>query len=351
MNLALLQVAHKSHHFPWYFTSNTQVESAQASVWLWIKNKLYPCPTRCCANNVSIPLAGCSVILLKSCSSWLCRIHSQGCHTLWRQHGPGLDVPAHPEETSRETAPWNSVIHRDSPDLEQAALAEKVSTFTESGKVFRANKISVCKLPAREHSENPRHNHKRLHQCYIMEICWDSFLFHFALSSPIINIFLPSLLNFALRGCFLCDYSLWHLCSIIFSSKASHSLINPFLCPLSPLFPSSPLANTQKDAVLCLCWKEGLSQAWWELSMFLQHSQKKGERVWDIDTRVINSLVQSFSSPYSKDQHKAIWINAEIFLGDRSTTPDMLNMKLIFTLLCPWPLWIFQTSCDFLVSW
>lgn len=54
---------------------------------------------------------------------------------------------------------------------------------------------------------------------------------------------------------------------------------------------------------------------------------KKGERVWDIDTRAINFLVQSFSSPYSKDQHKEIWINAEIFLCDRSTTPNMLNMN------------------------
>lgn len=300
------------------------VESAQASVWLWIKSNLYPCPTRYCANNVSIPLAGQSVFLLKSSISWLCRVHSQGCHTLkaaWTWSWCASPSRADPTDT----APWSLVMHRGSPDLEQAAQAEKVSTFTESWKVLRAIKIWVCKLPEKEHSENPCHNHERLHQCYIMEICWDSFLFHFALSSPYHQHFPPTS-NFALCGCFLCGYSIWHLYFIIFSSsKTSHSHINSFLSPLCPLFPSSPLA---RERCSFLCFLEGRAEsglvgAEHVLTAFREKGRKK-ETLLHRPLILLFSVL-SFSSLYSKDQHKKIWINAEIFLGDRSTTPDMLN--------------------------
>lgn len=55
--------------------------------------------------------------------------------------------------------------------------------------------------------------------------------------------------------------------------------------------------------------------------------REKGRKA---ETRIHRPLillfsVLSFSSPYSKDQHKEIWINAEFFLGDRSTIPDTLN--------------------------
>uniref|UniRef100_A0A8B9EX25 Leucine-rich repeat protein SHOC-2 n=1 Tax=Amazona collaria TaxID=241587 RepID=A0A8B9EX25_9PSIT len=79
-------------------------------------------------------------------------------------------------------------------------------------------------------------------------------------------------------------FSLWLLpltlswLFIIFSSPASHSLVNAFLA-LPPLFPLSPLANIQKAAALCRSWTERLSQACWELNMFFQGSQTKRGRV------------------------------------------------------------------------
>lgn len=74
------------------------------------------------------------------------------------------------------------------------------------------------------------------------------------------------------------------------------------LCLLCVLFLLWP---TYRKLQLCVFpGKKGLNQACWEMNMCFQGSQRKGERVWDIDTWTIKSLVQSFSSPCSKDQHK-----------------------------------------------
>uniref|UniRef100_A0A8D2N6P1 Uncharacterized protein n=1 Tax=Zonotrichia albicollis TaxID=44394 RepID=A0A8D2N6P1_ZONAL len=94
---------------------------------------------------------------------------------------------------------------------------------------------------------------------------------------PIINVFLPPLFNFALRGCFL----------------SSHSLINPFLCPLC-----SFVSFLEGRA------ESGLVGAEHVLTAFREKG-RKAERLIHRPLILLFSVLL-FSSPYSKDQHKEI---------------------------------------------
>lgn len=195
-----------------------------------------------------------------------------------------------------------------SPDLEHAALAKKVSTSTEAGKVFRDIKTWLCNLSAREclweslsviikgfismtlwkFGETPL--------CFILLSLplslQSAFSSHLSLALFFVGVFsvaTPSdiifVLHYFLTKSLSCPYKCLSLPSVSFVSYFSFG------------------QHTESCSFVSFLERRAESGCW-ELDMFFQSPQRERERAWDIDTWTIKFLVQSFSSPRSKDQLK-----------------------------------------------
>lgn len=155
----------------------------------------------------------------------------------------------------------------------------------------------------------PLYNHKRLHQCYIMEICWDSFLFHSALPSLSLSSAFSSHLSLALLLLGVFSVAVASDIIFLFHYFLLKSLSLPYKCFSLPSLPFVFCFSFGRCTESCSFVsflerkraKSGLLGSEPVLSGFMQ---KGRDSVWDTDTWTIKSIVWSFSSPHSKDQHK-----------------------------------------------
>lgn len=233
---------------------------------------------------------------------------------------------------------------------------QKVSTSTTSGKVFRDIKIWVCKLSAREYFWAFLFAvKKRLNQCCIMEICWDSLPF-ILLSLPLIShqYFLPTypllLLGVFCQAVASVLIFLFHYCllkSISFPNKC-HYLPFFVFCLLFFIWPVC-----KKAATSCLSRKEGWNWACWDLSMGFQVLWRGTVGVWDTDIWIIKCVVQALSSPWSA-RECGTRTDAEIVPSNKTQWQIFLAWTDLYSALTlglalTYVLWSFQASITF--SW
>lgn len=200
----------------------------------------------------------------------------------------------------------------------------------------------------------PAYNHKRLHQCFIMEICWDSFLFHFALSSPLSSAFSSHL---CLALLFMGVLSVATPSDIIFAFH--HFLITSlslpyqcFSCPLSFVSYFSLGQHTESCSSMSFLERKADSGLLGAEHVLPEFTDKEREK--ELKTLIhgpLSLLFSHFLLPITKIDTRRIRSESvqKFYLVTKAQLQIFLAWSDFLHCSAPWSLWSFQTWCHFLV--